>query len=167
METNLTPFFLDYSARKLRTLTGRIEVCLGKLSPEQIWARGCESENAVGNLTLHLCGNVRQWIVAGVGGAPDARERDAEFAARGGVGSAELMQRLRAAVEEAAVVIEALTPVRLAEPLTVQKYDVTVMEAVYHVVEHFSMHTGQIIFATKQITGKDLGFFSRDRNTAR
>jgi uncharacterized protein DUF1572 len=78
--------FLDYSVRKLRQLTGRIEDCLGRLTEEQIWARGAESENAVGNLVLHLSGNVRQWIVAAVGGRPDIRERDAEFGARGGLG---------------------------------------------------------------------------------
>ena len=77
--------FLDYSARKLRQYAGRIEDCLGRLNEEQIWARGAESENAVGNLVLHLAGNVRQWIVAAVGGRPDIRQRDAEFAARGGV----------------------------------------------------------------------------------
>jgi len=81
--------FLDYSARKLRQATGRIEDCLGRLTEEQIWARGAESENAVGNLVLHLSGNVRQWLVAGVGGRPDTRHRDAEFSARGGVASSD------------------------------------------------------------------------------
>lgn len=166
METTLTPLFLDYSARKLRTLTERIEVCLGKLSPNQIWARGHENENAIGNLALHLCGNVRQWIIAGVGGQPDSRDRDSEFAARTGGGAPELAERLRATVEEAIAVIESLTPARLAEPLTVQKYDETVLQAVYHVVEHFSMHTGQIIFATKMLTGDDLGFYAHLRTTA-
>jgi hypothetical protein len=66
----LDRILLDYSMRELRQLTERIETCLGKLTPDQIWARGSEQENAIGNLVLHLCGNVRQWIVSGVGGAP-------------------------------------------------------------------------------------------------
>jgi uncharacterized damage-inducible protein DinB len=149
--------FTDFSAKKLRQMAERIGACLGKLTPEQIWARGSEQENAVGNLVLHLCGNVRQWIVAGVGGAPDIRERDAEFAARGG-DSAGLSARLRATVEEAAGVIESVTAARLMERIVVQGYDVSVMEAIYHVVEHFSGHAGQIIFATKMLTSEDLGF---------
>ena len=151
--------FLDFSARKLELLTGRIESCLDRLSGEQIWARGGENENAVGNLALHLAGNVRQWIVSGVGGKPDVRERDAEFAARGGASAAELKQRLRATVREAAAVIGGVSAQRLIERVTIQKYEQSVLEAIYHVVEHFSMHTGQIQFATKMLTGADLGFY--------
>ena len=155
--------FLDYSARKLRQLAERIEICLGKLNDSQIWARGNANENAIGNLALHLCGNVRQWICAGVGGRPDVRERDAEFAARGGVSSAELSGRLRQTIEEAATIIDDLPPARLTERLLIQAYDVSVLEAIYHVVEHFSMHTGQIIFGTKMLTGDDLAFYGHLR----
>jgi uncharacterized damage-inducible protein DinB len=155
----LDGMFLDFSARKLRELTNRISVCLSQLGDDQIWARGGENENAIGNLVLHLAGNVRQWIVSGVGGRPDTRERDAEFAARGGLPKTVLEDRLRQTVDEAVSVIEGLQPERLAERLTLQGYDVSVLEAVYHVVEHFSMHTGQIIFATKMLAGADLGFY--------
>ncbi len=157
--------FLDYSARKLRQAAGRIEDCLARLTADQIWSRGAESENAAGNLVLHLAGNVRQWIVSGVGGAPDQRRRDEEFAARGGAAAADLSAHLRAAVDEAAAVIEALAADRLAEPIIVQNYNVTVLEAIYHVVEHFSGHAGQIIFATKLLTGEDLGFHRHLRAT--
>jgi len=67
--------------------------------------------------------------------------------------------RLTSAVEEAAAVIERVSATRLVERIVVQKYDVTVMEAIYHVVEHFSGHTGQVIFATKMLTSEDLGFY--------
>jgi len=156
---SLDRLFLNCSISELRQKMGRIGACLGQLTDDQVWARGSENENAVGNLALHLTGNVRQWIVAGVGGTPDVRDRDAEFASRGGMGKAELEARLRQTVEEAAAVIERLTPERLATAVTVQGYQLTVLEAVYHVVEHFSMHTGQIIFATKMLTGADLGFY--------
>ena len=128
--------------------------------------RGSDNENAVGNLVLHLCGNVRQWILSGVGGEPDVRDRDAEFAARGGMPVTELAARLRVTVEEAAAVIAAVPPERMAEPLLIQKYEVSVMEAIYHVVEHFSEHTGQIIFATKLMRGIDLGFYAHLRRGA-
>jgi uncharacterized damage-inducible protein DinB len=151
--------FLTCSAERLRLSSGRIESCLGKLSDEQIWARGSTNENAIGNLVLHLCGNVRQWIISGVGGAPDLRQRDQEFAARGGVAVSELLEKLRGTVDEAAAVLERVTAERLLEPLAIQGYHTTGMAAIYHVVEHFSGHTGQIIFATKMLTGEDLGFY--------
>ena len=151
--------FLECSIRRLRELAPGIETCLGKLTPEQVWARGGENENAIGNLVLHLCGNMRQWIVAGVGGRTDTRDRDAEFAARGGISMPELSARLRETVEEATAVIAALAPERLAAQLVIQGYRVSGLEAVYHVVDHFSMHAGQILFATKMLTGADLGFY--------
>lgn len=166
MADPLDRLFADFSARKLRQMSDRVKTCLGKLSSEQIWARGGEHENAVGNLVLHLCGNVRQWIVSGIGGAPDARERDAEFAARGGVSGQELAARLHSVVEEAAAVIGSVTARRLSERIVVQKYEVSVMEAIYHVVEHFSGHTGQIVFATKMLTTEDLGFYRHLRAAA-
>jgi len=151
--------FTDFSARKLRQLESRIADCLGRLADEQIWARHAETENAVGNLVLHLAGNARQWVVAAVGGREDTRKRDAEFAARGGHSGADLAAHLRAVVEEAAGVIKTLDADRLSERVTVQDYQVTVLEAVYHVVEHFAGHTGQIIYATKLMTGTDLGYY--------
>jgi len=157
--TETDRLFLDCSVRRLREQLPRIETCLAKLTPEQVWARGGENENAIGNLVLHLSGNVRQWIISGVGGKPDTRDRDAEFAARGGASVSELGARLHAAVEEAIAVIAALPHERLAQPLVIQGYRVSVLEAIYHVVEHFSMHTGQILFATKMLTGGDLGFY--------
>jgi uncharacterized damage-inducible protein DinB len=166
MADALHTIFLDYSAGTLRQMAGRIETCLSGLTEEQIWARGSENENAISNLVLHLSGNVRQWIVSGVGGRPDTRQRDAEFAARGGGGGAELVARLKGAVEEACGVLAEVTPERLSERIVVQNYDVTVMEAMYHVVEHFSGHTGQIIFATKMLTGMDLGFYRHLRDAA-
>ncbi len=160
MSPALDRVFLDFSARKLEQLAGRIETCLAKLSEDQVWARGSASENAVGNLVLHLCGNVRQWIISGVGGQPDIRDRDAEFVARGGAAAPDLIERMRAVVAEAAETIRGVTPERLAARVSVQKYDLTVLEAICHVVEHFSMHAGQIIFATKMLTHEDLGFYA-------
>jgi uncharacterized damage-inducible protein DinB len=155
----LDRIFLEYSEKELRRLLSRIEDCVTRLSGEQIWMRGSDNENAIGNLVLHLAGNVRQWIVSGVGGQPDVRMRDREFAARGGATAGELLAGLRSAVEDAAGILHTVTADRLEQRTTVQKYDVTVLEAIAHVVEHFAMHTGQVIFATKMLTGEDLGFY--------
>lgn len=159
---SLTPesVFLEFSAKRLRGLVARIETCLGRLTPDQIWLRGSENANAVGNLCLHLAGNVRQWIGYGVAGQPDIRVRDREFAARGNATAAELLDRLSAVVNEAATIIETLPHADLMRQTQIQNYDATVMEAIYHVVEHFAGHTSQIIYATKAFTGEDLGFYS-------
>ena len=159
METTIDRLFLDYSVQRLRQLTGRIDECLNRLSNEQIWARGAENENAVGNLLLHLCGNVRQWIIANIGGKPDVRERDREFSARGGQSKTELLGLLHATVGEALAIIGSVRAETLTERRVIQGEDVSVLEAIYQVVQHFSMHAGQIIFATKAFTGADLGFY--------
>ena len=156
---SLETVFLEYSTSKLKQSADRIGICLDHLTPEQVWARGTDNENSIGNLVLHLCGNVGQWIGTGVMGAPLTRDRDAEFAAQGGVDPAALKHRLEAAVDAAATAIASLPAHRLEQRITVQAYDVTVLEAVYHVVEHFTYHTGQIIFATKFLTGTDLAFY--------
>lgn len=152
--------FVKFSAGKLRQFDTRIAACLDLLNDQQIWWRGAGTQNAIGNLVLHLCGNLGQWIVSGVGGAPDTRDRDAEFAAVEGPGKTELAAKLHGRVEEAAAIIERLTAERLLEPLERQGYTGTVLEGIYHVVEHFGQHTGQIIYATKLLTEKDLGFYA-------
>jgi Protein of unknown function (DUF1572) len=152
--------FLNFSADKLIQLLGRIEMCVDQLTPEQLWMRHSENENAVGNLILHLAGNVRQWILTGVGGAPDYRDRDREFAARSGVDAQELKARLQSTVEEAVALIHALPAARLTEIIRPQGYEGTVLAAIYHVVEHFAGHAFQIMFATKLLTGGDLGFYA-------
>ncbi len=152
--------FLAYAPKKLEQLSGRIATCLDTLTEDQVWFRGASNSNSVGNLVLHLCGNVRQWIGYGVGHLPDIRTRDQEFAARGGMSIPELQGRLAAVITEAAAIIRALTPEQLTLAASIQGYDLTVFEAVIHVIEHFSGHTGQIIFAAKAMTEKDFGFYN-------
>jgi len=155
--------FLDLSAHYLREdYLHRIEGCLARLSEDDVWYRPNEASNSIGNLVLHLSGNVRQWIVAGVGGAHDTRQRQQEFDERGPVPVAELLDRLRDTIGEAANLIVGFPAEHLDEARRIQGYDTTVFGAIYHVVEHFSMHTGQIILLTKARTGADLGFYRTD-----
>jgi len=151
--------FLKYSADKLSQLRGRIHDCLGRLTADQVWLKHAENENSIGNLVLHLSGNVRQWIGHGIAGQANIRDRDAEFAASGGLDKEALLTRLDQAVDAAIATIETLPLERLPEQVTIQNYNVTIMEAIYHVVEHFAEHTGQIIFATKLLTQEDLGYY--------
>lgn len=159
MNPELTEFLL-ISRRYLRgDYLPKILVCLDSLSDEDIWWRMNAASNSIGNLVLHLCGNARQWIVAGVGRAPDARVRQAEFDQRAVIPGTELAERLKATIADVDAVLAAVDPATLLETRTIQGLDTTVMGAIYHVVEHFSTHTGQILMLTKQRTGRDLGFW--------
>ena len=160
LASQLADDFLGVSRRRLTVRLARIEYCLGRLSHEQIWTRRHDTENAVGNLVLHLCGNITQWIVGGVGGAAVSRDRDAEFARREPLPASDLVARLRSAIREADVVLRGLASQDLIQPRRIQGYDVTVQQAIYHVVEHLAEHTGQIIWATKGLTGDDLRFYA-------
>jgi uncharacterized damage-inducible protein DinB len=151
----------------------KIERCLERLTDEQIWWRANDESNSIGNLVLHLCGNARQWIVSGVGGEADARERDqlitrdhfalrerdAEFAQREMIARDELVALLRSTLSDVGRVLKNLDPATLLERRTIQGSDVDVLEAIFHVTEHFSMHTGQIIMLTKTLTSSDLRFY--------
>jgi len=128
-------------------------------SDEQIWWRANEESNSIGNLILHLCGNARQWIVCGVGSQPDKRDRDAEFAYRYHIPRHQLLTMLRTTLADVQTTLESLDPATLLEHRPIQGHDVDILEAIFHVTEHFSMHTGQIIMLTKMHTTSDLRFY--------
>lgn len=144
----------------------KIERCLERLTDDQIWWRPNEQSNSIGNLVLHLCGNARQWIVCGVGGAADARNRDAEFAQRDVVPRAELHSLLSRTLRDVDETLRGCNPNELLERRTIQGSDVSVLEAIFHVVEHFSMHTGQTLMLTKMLTGSDLKFYKFEGTNA-
>jgi uncharacterized damage-inducible protein DinB len=159
-ETAVSRAFID---RALDFLLGdylpKIERCLEKLTDEQIWWRANEESNSIGNLILHLCGNARQWIISGVGSKPDMRVRDSEFEQRDPIACDALSQLLRSTLAEIETVLRALDPAILLERRKIQSHDVDLLEAIFHVTEHFSMHTGQIIMLTKMMTGTNLRFY--------
>jgi uncharacterized damage-inducible protein DinB len=134
----------------------KIERCLGLLSDDDIWWRPNEASNSIGNLILHLCGNVTMWIVGGVGKRPFDRNRQLEFDERKPIPSTELRARLKSVVAQAEEVLNNVDETELLSRRHIQGYDVSVLEAIYHVVEHFSMHTGQIILLSKARLGQDL-----------
>lgn len=158
--TSPADLFLAQSAEYLsRDYLPRIERALAQLDEADIWWRPNEASNSIGNLVLHLAGNARQWILSGVAGRPDVRRRQEEFDQRDPIPRAELLDRLRETVAEVDEAIRAVRADQLLEPRHIQGYDTTVLDAIYHVVEHFSMHTGQIILLAKARTGRDLGFY--------
>lgn len=127
----------------------KIRLAISAMDEGQVWWRPNESSNSAGNLVLHLAGNVRQWVVSGIGGQRDVRQRNAEFAAREGMNVAGLLEHLEGTLAEVDGVLASLSPAGLGEPRQIQGRSTTVFAAIYHVVEHFSTHTGQIVYLAK------------------
>lgn len=151
--------FLDEARFRLKKQhLPHILSCLRALSDEEIWWRPNAASNSVGNLVLHLCGNVRQWIISGVGGAEDVRQRDLEFSEQGPLPRQGLAALLRATVNEACQVLARTPAMSLGEPFSRQGFRTTRLRAIAHVVEHFAYHTGQIVYVTKLKEARDLRF---------
>ena len=132
----------------------KIEHCVGQLDQESVWWRPEPEQNSVANLLLHLTGNLRQWIVAGVGkAAADVRNRPAEFADRSGRPKSQVLEGLRSAVRDADAVLAGLTAQQLVERRRIQGYDTNVLAAVFDTVAHFRGHTQEIIHLTRTRLG--------------
>ena len=152
--------FLEFSRHKLfEQYWPRLRSCVEQLSDEQVWWRPNESSNSVGNLILHLEGNVRQWLVGSFARSEDTRNRPAEFQARAGLPGSVLIAQLGATMQQASETLARLTEHDLLALFDIQGYRVTGLHAVYQVVEHFGMHYGQIAYITKALRGQDLGFY--------
>lgn len=146
------------AAHELDSALGRIKHCLGQLNDAQVWHRPQPGLNSIGNLILHLCGNLRQWVVAGLGGAPDVRNRSAEFDERGPVPKDELLRRLEAIVEDAKRVLAGVDARRLTGVRRIQGFDVTGVAAVFDSVPHFRGHTQEIVHRTRLQLGDGYKF---------
>jgi uncharacterized damage-inducible protein DinB len=153
--------YIAYCRRRLVSeYLPRIERCMNELTDDDAWWRAHESDNSIANLLLHLNGNVRQWIVNGFGDSKDdTRNRPREFSERTRIAKNALVENLRKTVEEADSVLKKFSAERLLDTVHIQEYDVTYLDALSHVVEHFAQHLGQIIYVTKLRTGKDLKFY--------
>jgi uncharacterized damage-inducible protein DinB len=154
---DISQIFLQESRKLLLSeYLPKIEQCVARLSDEDIWWRPNEASNSIGNLLLHLSGNVSQWILNGVGGQAFERHRQQEFDERRRSPGRDLIAKLRGVLDAADAVLAIQDERTLQTRRHIQGYDVTVLEAIYHVVEHFGMHTGQIIWMTKARTAEDL-----------
>lgn len=152
--------FIEQSIFRLRENTQKIEACLDKVKESSIWLKPNDISNSLGNQVVHLCGNIRQYIISGIGLAEDIRTRDEEFSIREGYSKAELIQMLKATVEDAIQVIEPLDDKGLMVKNLIQGTDYTALGNILHVVEHYSYHSGQIAFWTKILIEQDLGFYN-------
>ena len=137
----------------------RILSCIDMLDNQRIWWRPNENSNSIGNIVLHLCGNVRQWIYAGLGKNEDVRNRQAEFDEREGFPILELKEKLIWVMEQVRPVIENVPTEELLHIRSVQTFEETGLTILVHVTEHFSYHTGQIAYITKMLADRQLGFY--------
>lgn len=170
MSTDLTHTFLERSRYYLGTeYPAKIRASVLSIPADKLWWRPNERANSAGNLLLHLAGNIRQWIVSGVGGAPDTRQRSAEFAASAEMGLRReaLLEDLDLACAQCVAVLSTLTEQTLAQSRIIQGRETTVFAAVYHVIEHFSGHTGQLILIAKWLTPDSVRFYDDTDGQAR
>ncbi|MBZ0265808.1 DinB family protein [bacterium] len=163
-ETDLPSAIAFEFADKIRdTYIPWIRKALSELedADSSIWVRPNENSNSIGNLLLHLNGNIRQWIIHGLGGAEDNRIRDIEFETESGKSATELLRVLEASVDECCEVVEKFVKKGiLTTPLRIQEFKTTGVSAIIHVIEHFAYHTGQIVWSVKAHTNKDMGFYN-------
>ncbi|HMX39704.1 MAG TPA: DinB family protein [Saprospiraceae bacterium] len=159
----MPPFFEEFKAQCVAHFsanTPRLLQCLHELEESEIWLRPNAASNSVGNLVLHLCGNITQYVLSSLGGQPDCRDRDAEFAASSGWTAAQLQRKITETTAAAARVMTAASEEELQRVRSVQGFQMSGIGIVVHVTEHYSYHTGQIAFWTKLLKNKDLGFWA-------
>lgn len=159
-DTLLAAEFVSQACYRMDESTRMLRTALEELDEADVWKRPNASSNSIGNLLLHLCGNIRQYAISALGSTEDLRERDAEFAARGGLDKATLLEKLLATVDEAQATIRNADAANLLRVRSVQGFRLSGLGIVLHVVEHYSYHTGQIAFWTKLLKDKDLGFYA-------
>jgi hypothetical protein len=168
LHADVHELFLAHSRQKLcEQYWPRLKGCVESLTDEQLWWRPNDACNSVGNLLLHLNGNVRQWLVASFNRLEDSRNRPAEFNQRESISASVLLDRLGATMQQAGEVLARLTRDDLVAPYEIQGYKVSGLDAVYQVVEHFGLHYGQVLYIVKTLNGTDLGFYSELNKTGR
>ena len=158
--TNQANEIISQAIYRLEENTPRVEKCLNELSEKEVWLKPNNSTNSVGNLILHLCGNITQYIISSLGNKDDTRIRDLEFTTSGGYNKSELLSKLNSTVTQAVDIINNLSEDELLRARSVQAYELSGTGILIHVVEHYSYHTGQIAFWTKLLKDKDLGFYT-------
>lgn len=159
MEAILKEEFVQNALYRFDESTRMNTISLAQLSEEEVWQKPNTSLNSVGNLILHLCGNITQYVISSLGETEDIRNRDVEFSTSSGFTKAELLQKLIDTVESAKRVVNDATLEQLTRKREVQGFYFSGIGVVLHAVEHYSYHTGQIAFWTKQLKNKDLGFY--------
>ncbi|TYA71909.1 DUF1572 family protein [Seonamhaeicola marinus] len=157
---NLLTDFKEQISYRLDESTRMVSLSLEQLSEDDIWKKVNDSTNSVGNLIVHLCGNMTQYAIASLGNKEDKRNRDEEFSISGGLSKVQLLEKLMHTVETVKAVINELSESEFLRKRNVQGFNFSGIGIAIHVTEHYSYHTGQIAYLTKTLKNKDLGFYS-------
>lgn len=160
MKNTISQEFITQAIFRLEENPPRIKNCLDRLSEAEVWQKPNPSSNSIGNLILHLCGNITQYIIASLGDTTDNRARDLEFSTSGGYSKADLWEKIDQVVKDASEVIKACDEEGLLKVRAVQGFEFSGIGIIIHVAEHLSYHTGQIAFWTKYLKDQDLGFYA-------
>jgi uncharacterized damage-inducible protein DinB len=152
--------FIGTATNYIDENTEKLNTCFNELEEADLWRRPNEHSNSPGNLILHLSGNIRQWVISSLGNIEDTRQREKEFAADGGYSKSELTEMLFSTVEEAKKIITNMDSKEILKKRKVQGHFYSGIAIILHITEHYSYHTGQIIFWTKLLKNKDLGFYA-------
>lgn len=160
MSINVIKEFKEQAIFRLEENLPRIEKCFALLSEEEVWQAPNPASNSMANLILHLCGNIRQYIVSSLGNQPDTRQRDEEFATRNGYNKEELQQKINNTIAEAVQTIQDCSEEDMMRSRMVQGFELTGLGIILHVVEHYTYHVGQIAYYTKYLKNSDLGFYA-------
>ncbi len=158
-KNSLISEFKVQSISQMKESLTKIEKCVSMIDNGLLWNRPNKNLNSIGNLIIHLNGNITQYIISSLGGAKDQRDRDSEFEVSDGPNGKEIIALLRKTVKKATEIISSTSETELLKKRSVQAYHLTGMGIVIHVVEHLSYHTGQIVYMTKQLLDIDLGFY--------
>ena len=152
--------FISQAIHRIDENTPKLIACFQELGEAHIWRRPNQHSNSVGNIILHLCGNIRQYAISSLGNRKDIRERDKEFSKDRCYTATELLKKLTDTLDEAKAIIQNVSEEELLRKRKVQGYTHSGIGIVIHVTEHYSYHTGQVIFWTKLLKDKDLGFYA-------
>ncbi|MGI9472824.1 MAG: DUF1572 family protein [Rubripirellula sp.] len=143
---------------ELQDAIGKICHCLGQLSDDEIWWRPDEFQNSIANLILHNCGNLRQWIVSGIGGSPDHRNRPQEFSQRDRIPRTHLIKMLHTIAKDVNQTLANASRQQLLHQHDIQGFQVSGMQAAIESVAHFRGHTQEIIHNTRSLRGAEYQF---------
>lgn len=160
MSAEIIKEFISQAIYRIDENTQKLTTCVQELEESEIWKRPNPHSNSVGNIILHLCGNIRQYAISSLGNTKDVRERNKEFSADGGYSAEELLKKLTDTIHEAKNIIQNITEEELLRKRQVQGFTHSGIGIIIHITEHYSYHTGQVIFWIKLLKDKDLGFYA-------
>ena len=139
--------------RELNSLISEIE-----LFPDDkiLWRVLPGIANSAGNLTLHVCGNLKYFIGSVLGNTGYIRDRESEFNRKSG-SRAELVADLQSTKEVVQNVLAKLSETDLTTPYPkiVGGVELTCGRFLIHLATHLSFHIGQVGYLRRALTGKN------------